>query len=497
MRPYDKRRNRAPEGEAGAEDALSAPAGHLPRRGRQGGRKGEGMEDIQLNPNPKQMEFFRARARFVAYGGARGGGKSWAIRQKVKLLALYYGADRTGDGQNGTGIRILVLRRTFPELRENHILPLKKELEGLAVWKESDKAFSFANGARVVFGYCANEHDVDQYQGQEYDVICIDEATHFTEYQFAALTACLRGANRFPKRMYLTCNPGGVGHMWVKRLFVDRAFRKGEDPEDYLFIHAKATDNPALLEGDPGYLKMLDNLPDGLREAWRDGRWDVFAGQYFPEFRRDTHVVTPRTLPDWWPRYRVFDYGLDRLACFWAAIDPTGRIWVYREFCQSGLIVSEAAQAILSLTPDGERIRATVAPPDMWSTQKDSGRTMAELFTRGGVPLVRAPNQRIQGWMAMKEFLKVRPDGRAGLVVFEDCGGFIRDVCAVQHDGKNPTDVATQPHEYTHTVDAIRYLCAFRTARAVEPPVLQEDWEGYDDYMVGYGMTESYWNYGS
>lgn len=440
-----------------------------------------------MTPNPKQAEFLQARARFVAYGGARGGGKSWAIRQKARLLALYYG-----------GIRILILRRTFPELRENHILPLKKELQGAAVYKETDKAFSFSNGSRLVFGHCAGEHDVDQFQGQEYDVIFIDEATHFTEYQFSVLTACLRGANSFPKRMYLTCNPGGVGHQWVKRLFVDRAFRPGEDPEDYLFIQARASDNPALMEHDPGYLKMLDNLPEGLRQAWRDGRWDVFAGQYFPEFRPDTHVVKPRILPQEWPRYRVFDYGLDMLACYWAAIDCGGRIWVYRELCRPGLIVSEAAAAIRAMTPAGERVRCTIAPPDIWSAQKDSGRTMAEIFARCGVPLVKASNQRVQGWMAMKEFLKIREDGLPGLVVTSDCRQFIRDVSAVRHDEGNPADVAREPHEYTHTTDAIRYLCAFRAAGAQREPEPPDEDEGldYDDFMTGGETADSYLNFG-
>ena len=439
-------------------------------------------------PNPKQVDFFQARARFVAYGGARGGGKSWAIRQKAKLLALYYG-----------GIKILILRRSFPELRENHILPLKRELKGVAVFKETDKAFSFLNGSRIVFGYCAGEHDVDQYQGQEYDVICIDEATHFTEYQFSALTACLRGANAFPKRMYLTCNPGGVGHMWVKRLFVDRAFRSGEDPEDYRFIQARAGDNPALTGNDPGYLKMLDNLPDGLRQAWRDGSWDVFAGQYFPEFQAQTHVVRPRTLPGKWPRRRVFDYGLDMLACYWAAMDPTGRIWIYREFCAPGLIVSEAAQAIRERTPPGEDIRYTIAPPDMWSTQKDTGRTMAEIFAGCGVPLVAASNQRVQGWMAVKECLKLREDGAPGLVIFSDCRQLIRDMSAVQHDGKNPSDVAKEPHEYTHSTDAVRYLCAFRSAAAEAEEMVEEEEEegvGYEEFLVGGGISESYLEFG-
>ena len=438
---------------------------------------------LTLSPNPKQMEFFLARERFIAYGGARGGGKSWAIRQKAKLLALHY-----------PGIRILLLRRSFPELRENHILPLRAELNGVASYKESEKAFTFHNTSRLIFGYCAGEGDVSQYQGQEYDIIFMDEATQFTEFQFSALTASLRGANSFPKRMYLTCNPGGVGHGWVKRLFVDRSFKPGEDPDDYRFIPARAADNPALVQCDPGYLKMLDNLPDGLRQAWRDGSWEVFAGRYFPEFSRDSHVVQPRVLPPHWRRYRVFDYGLDMLACYWAAIDPHGRIWVYRELCQSGMIVSEAAKAIREMTPPGERIQCTVAPPDLWSTQKDTGRTMAELFSVNGVPLVPASNRRVQGWMAMKEFLKVGADGSPGLVLFPDCRRLIRDLEVVQHDGKNPSDVANTPHEYTHSPDAIRYLCAFRTAKE-EPEAEREDGD-YADYLTGQELSESYLRYG-
>ena len=435
------------------------------------------MKEITLTPNPRQVEFFTARERFIAYGGARGGGKSWAIRQKARLLALYY-----------PGIRILILRRSFPELRENHILPMQSDLHGLATWREGDKTFVFPNSSRIRFGYCANESDVEQYQGSEFDVIFMDEATHFTQYQFSALGACLRGVNDFPKRMYLTCNPGGVGHMWVKRLFVDRNFKPGEDPNDYRFIPAKASDNKVLLQHDPGYLKMLDNLPDTLRQAWRDGRWDVFAGQYFPEFRADFHVVGSRALPIHWPRYRVFDYGLDMLACLWCAVDPTGRIWVYRELCQSGLIVSEAAAAIREHTLPGELIRYTVAPPDMWGTQKDTGRTMGELFIQNGVPLVTASNRRVQGWMAVKEFLKLRADGSPGLMVFDCCRRLIRDMGAVQHDEKNPSDVAKEPHEYTHTVDALRYFCSWRAARSAEEEV-REDWEDglvdYDRFMLG------------
>ncbi|MEG1850351.1 MAG: phage terminase large subunit, partial [Oscillospiraceae bacterium] len=167
-------------------------------------------------PNERQKLFLTATTRYIAYGGARGGGKSWAVRCKAKLLAAAY-----------PGIRILMMRRTFPELTENHILPLTVELAGIAVYRSGDRVFAFPNGSRIKFGYCDSEADVGQYQGQEYDVIFIDEATHFTEFQYDNIRACNRGVNAFPKRIYLTCNPGGVGHGWVKRLFIDQKYRAG------------------------------------------------------------------------------------------------------------------------------------------------------------------------------------------------------------------------------------------------------------------------------
>ena len=179
------------------------------------------MPNRRLELNERQKLFFRARKRFVAYGGARGGGKTWAVREKAVLLAGRY-----------PGINIMIIRQTYGDLRKNHILPLQLELDGVAEWKEKDMRFIFANGSSIWFGYCQADRDLRRYQGQEYDIICIDEATQITEYQFSAISAALRGANDFPKRMYLTCNPGDVGHAWVKRLFVDRQYHNNERPED-------------------------------------------------------------------------------------------------------------------------------------------------------------------------------------------------------------------------------------------------------------------------
>lgn len=399
--------------------------------------------------NPKQKQFCQARSRYVGYGGARGGGKSHVLRIKALGGALTY-----------PDIRILIVRREYPELEQGIIIPMRKMIPAeLATYNGGMHMFTFYNGAIIKFGHYGSGDDVE-YQGQEYDWIFIDEATQFTEEQFRTLGACLRGATKIPRRMYLTCNPGGIGHAWVKRLFIDREYQDGEKEKDYTFIHATVDDNPQLLEASPEYKQMLDLLPEDVRRAWRYGDWDALAGTFFPEFRKETHVIEPfARIPGEWKKYRAFDYGLDMFACLWIAVDFEGRCYVYREVQQSGLIVSEAAALILSLTPPEERIEFTIAPPDMWNRQKDSGKNMAELFAQNGVGLLRASNNRVQGWAAEKEILKpLRGEkDRPGLLVTSDCRALIRNIMLIQHDEKNPSDCATEPHNITHINDALRY----------------------------------------
>jgi phage terminase large subunit len=290
----------------------------------------------------------------------------------------------------------------------------------------------------------------------------MDEATQFTERDFRYLGGCLRGLCPAPKRFYVTCNPGGVGHSWVKRLFIDRDFKDGEDPDDYAFIFASVEDNAQLLKSSPGYIQMLESLPENLRRAYRHGDWNALSGAYFSEFDPKRHVTAPFKLPDGWVRCRAFDYGLDALACLWLAAGPDGRCYVYREIVRSGLVVSEAARLIRTCTLPGETIAVTYAPPDMWSRQKDSGKTMAELFFNNGVPIVSAQNSRVQGHMQVKEMLMDMPDGEPGLKFFDTCTEVIRNLQAIRSDDLNPNDCAREPHDITHTVDALRYFCISR-----------------------------------
>lgn len=443
--------------------------------------------------NPKQQEFCRARTRYVAYGGARGGGKTHVARIKAAGGALY-----------NPGIKILIVRREYPELEQNIILPMRAMIpQEIATYNGTMRMMFFANGSTIKFGHYGPNDDLE-YQGQEYDWIFMEEATQFTESQFRTLGACLRGATKIQRRMYLTCNPGGIGHIWVKRLFVDREYNDGENPDDYTFIRATVDDNPQLLAASPEYKQMLDLLPEDIRRAHRYGDWDALAGTFFPEFQNDTHVIDPfYRVPDEWKKYRAFDYGLDMFACIWVAVDYEGRCYVYREVQQKGLIVSEAAKLAIDLTPPHEHIEFTIAPPDMWNRQKDSGKSMAEIFAQNGVGIIKASNNRVQGWMAEKEMLKPLKDenDRPGLLVTKECKGLIRNIKLIQHDEKNPSDCATQPHEITHINDALRYFCITRTLGAQLAETQDDELElervnDYDEEMTGGDMDASYLTYG-
>lgn len=419
------------------------------------------------NLYPKQEEFCKSKTKYTCYGGARGGGKSFVARIKAILLALYY-----------PGIQILLLRRTYGELLENHVLPLQKELRSkqkdrIATWNTQEKVFTFPNGSRIKLGYCDTESDVLQYQGQAYEAVFMEEATHFTEFQFN----CLKESNRLSgqckkeirPRMYLTCNPGGVGHIWVKRLFIDKEYNSNENEEDYTFIPALVYENKYIMENDPEYVKALESLPEDRKKAMLYGDWDIFEGQFFTEFKRDVHVIEPFEIPKDWYIYFVMDYGLDMLAGYWIAVDYNNNAYVFREIYQSNLLVSDARDKIKELT--NEDVYIYLAPPDLWNRHKETGKSTADIFSEGGIDLYKTNNDRIQGWLQMKEWLKVFSDEQgqptARLKIFSTCRNLIRCLPQVQHDQKRVGDVANEPHELTHSVDAIRGFCVYWTQEPI------------------------------
>ena len=418
---------------------------------------------LKGEPNEKQQAFFLAKARHIAYGGARGGGKSWAMRRKFVLLACNY-----------PGLRLLLLRRTFAELEGNHILPLRGELDGFAKYNTERRMFTFPNGSIIKLGYCDTDADVFQYQGQEYDVIGFEEATQFTEFQMKYIATCNRTTRTdFSPRIYYTCNPGGVGHNYIKRLFIDRLYENSEKPENYIFIPARVTDNKVLMEADPEYINNLMALPEHLRKGYLDGEWDIIEGQYFSEFQRKIHVCKPFRIPATWKRFRAMDWGYNDPCCvLWFAVAPDRRIYVYREYYDRQRLAKDVAKEVRSASKH-EAIAYTVASPDAWQQRGNGnakqGESIADTFRLNGVPLLAADNSRLSGWQRVRENLAIAPDGQPYMLIFENCTNLIRTLPLLTY-GK----ISTNKHEDVsdncedHAPEALRYGLMSRPSPA--PP---------------------------
>lgn len=445
-------------------------------------------------PSDKQKLFLTADTMHIGFGGARGGGKSWSVRTKAKLLALNYG-----------GIKILIVRRTFPELVNNHINFLRTELYGIASYNKTEKVFTFPNGSTIKFGYCNNDKDLDQYQGAEYDIIFLDEATQLQEMWIKKITACVRGVNNFPKRVYYTCNPGGASHGYFKRLFIDKQYEAGEHPEDYTFIQSLVTDNKALMASQPDYIKQLEALPPKLREAWLYGRWDIFEGQFFEDFRttpdiekctaagitpeeaaqqhRWTHVIEPFDLNvgerRGWHIMRSYDFGYNKpFSLGYWAVDYDGVLYRIMEMYGCTQTPDEGVK----WSPDeqfkriseferqhpwlkGRKIVDSVADPAIWDSSR--GESIAETAAKYGIYFTPGDNQRIPGWMQVHYRLQFDQNGYARMYVFNNCKAFIRTIPLMMYSETHPEDLDTKLED--HCPDEVRYMCMSRPISPIIP----------------------------
>jgi PBSX family phage terminase large subunit len=445
---------------------------------------------INIRPTVKQMQFLRMRAKHCGYGGARGGGKSWVVRVKACLLANRFGR----PDKNSEGIKICIVRKTLEDVRKNHIVPMKSMLQGLARFNQQERTFWFPNGASIHFEYYAAEKDVEHFQGVEYDVIFIEEATQFNEEWLKYIAASCRGANDYPHRIYYTCNPGGPGHAYIKRIFIDRIYKDDENPDDYEFVQAKVTDNKVLMELDPDYIKFLRNLPPKQRAAWLEGSWEIYSGQYFSEFqhnpdgyesRRWTHVIHPIKIRRHWTIYRGLDWGFFRpFSVGWYAVDEEGIMYRFRELYgvqKSGKesIANEGVQwppekvfktiaEIENSDPDlkGREIIG-IADPAIFQSQ--TGVSIADTAMQCGVYFRPGDNTRIPGWMQCRYRLQFNEDGIPRFYVFDTCKEFIRTITTLQHDERNVEDLETLKSE-DHIADEWRYVCMQNMIR----PIVEE-----------------------
>lgn len=429
--------------------------------------------EIELGkPNKKQDLFLKDHHRHVCFGGARAGGKSWSIRTKAILLAGNY-----------PGIDQMIVRKSFPELETNHIRPFKKLLKIKAPgnpidYNESKRIITFPNGSTIRFAYCDRDADTDRLQGTEVDVLYLDEATQLSEQQIHDLNACVRGTNpNFPLRTYYTCNPGGKGHAYIKRLFIDRQYVGDEKPEDYSFIQSLVYDNDVLLAAHPEYLDELKNLPEARRKAWLEGDWDSFVGQVFTEWRNDpahyedhrwTHVINDIDPDPSWKIYRGFDFGYAKpFSVGWYAIDHYGRMYRFKEYygCtrqpNTGVEMQprEIAQRIREIEKTDPLLKGRqilgIADPAIW--QMTTGESIADMMAREGVYFSKGDHTRLAGLMQCHYRLAFDDEGFPMFYVCKSCKEFIRTIPVLIYDEKKVEDVDTEMED--HIFDEWKYVC--------------------------------------
>ena len=415
-------------------------------------------EHIIFQPNDgPQTEFLAAPEKDVLYGGAAGGGKSYAM-----LVDPLRFCHRPAH-------RALILRRTMPELRE--LIDKSRELYPQAFpgakFREVEKVWNFPSGAKIEFGFLERDADVYRYQGQSYSWIGFDEITHLpTEFGWNYLSSRLRTTDsEIMPYLRCTANPGGVGAHWVKKRYVDpfepgEAF-KGADGLTRKFIPARLDDNPYLAE-DGRYEEMLKALPEVQRRQLLEGNWDITEGAAFVEFDTEVHVIPPFEIPIGWERTKGIDYGYaSESACIWAAVDPSdGTLIVYRELYKKNLTGVDLGEMITQMELLDPFSVAGVLDTAAWARTGTTGPTVGESLQRAGHKLRRADKNRIQGKIQIHEYLKLKQSGRPQIQIFNTCPNLIRELQSIPLDKNNPEDVDT--HAPDHAYDALRYLIMSR-----------------------------------
>lgn len=404
-----------------------------------------------------QKAYFDCPIPEILFGGSRGGGKSDGILGKWAAKSERYGA----------GFNAVFFRQEMPqqddltERGKEIFLPLGAE------WIEYKKTFQFEGGGRLRFRPLESVADANKYQGQNLSDAAVEEAGNYPSSQpIDMLHGAMRSIRGVPVQLTLTANPGGAGHQWIKRRYIDPAPRGmktlrrplGDGSEhSYIYIPSRVQDNKALLARDPGYISRLHLVgSEALVKAWLTGDWNVVAGAFFDCWEGEKHVIRPFEIPEHWVRFGSFDWGSARpFAMQWWAISdgsllpdgrhyPTGAMILYREwYGASGpneglrMTTADIARGIREREA-GEKIDYRVADPACWKV--DGGPSHAETMLREGVVFRKADNSRVPGWTQMRDRM-IGQDGAPMLFAFSTVVDFIRTVPALQHDTVRPEDV--------------------------------------------------------
>ena len=469
-KPLRKRRKSKPESKVVEKQAASVKPPEIDVELAQ-----EAIREVIFAPNKgPQTAFLASTEQEVLYGGSAGGGKSYAM---VADPVRYF---------NNPNASMLLVRRSTEELRE--LISVSKQLYPKAIpgikFMERDKTWVAPSGATLWMSYLDRDDDVMRYQGQAFNWIGFDELTQWpTPYPWNYMRSRLRSSkgSNLPLYMRATSNPGGPGHQWVKKTFIDPSehnkpywatdidsgevitwpkghTRAGEPLFRRKFIPATLFDNPYLSD-DGMYEANLLSLPEHQRRQLLEGDWDVNEGAAFPEFNRKIHVVEPFDIPGSWIKFRACDYGYGSYTgVVWFAISPAEQLIVYREMYVTKVTATDLADMVLEVE-DGEKMRYGVLDSSLWHNRGDTGPSLAEQMIMKGCrwrPSDRSRGSRIAGKNELHRRLQVDEfTEEPRLVFFSSCINTVSQLPALPLDKNNPEDVDT--HAEDHLYDAIRY----------------------------------------
>lgn len=416
--------------------------------------------------------------KFTLYGGARGPGKSYWLRWSLLQWLLLHGI-----GLGIKGVAAGLFCETYPELRDRQVSKISAEFPRWLGEVRDSQHFGLGFHIREEYGgghlLLRNLDDPSKYQSAEFGAIGVDELTKTDFDTFEYLRGSMRWPGVFNTRFLGATNPGGIGHLYVKALWVDSDFtaypQLAKRAGQFVFIKALPSDNPYLTED---YWEELNSLSPALRKAWVEGDWNAFVGQVFSQWVESWHVCSPFEIPQHWPKWRAVDWGYAApWCCLWMAKNPdNGRQYVYRELYMPGLTDAQQAEAIKENTPPGENVQLTYADPSMWAKKniEQLVTSTVDIYAAHGIPLTKADNDRISGKRKVDSVLGNLPDGEPGLKVFANCRNLIRTLPALPYDKVKVEDVDTDAED--HAYDTLRYgLTRYVEAKPMQKK-LEEDY---------------------
>lgn len=442
------------------------------------------MDEKIWTPHKKQVEALKVAVFELLYGGARGGGKTDAgIMWMLKLV-------------HHPQFRGLVIRKNANDLSDwvDRARNVYTSEDFQAKFAGNPAEITFPSGAIIRTGHLKDDNAYEKYQGHEYHRILIEELTHIPneEDYLKLISSCRSTIPELKPRVFATTNPGGRGHAWVKKRFVDMGepIKIHKDPitgRGRIFIPATVDDNPTIVDNDPHYVRFLEGLPEDLKKAWRYGDWDVFTGQFFKEWKPEIHVCRPFDIPKNWQRYINGDYGFAKpSAVYWNAIEPeSGKVYTYRELYVTEHTGEKLAEAIVRMTETDENVDWLVMDSNIKDAGKEGGRTildqMEEVFERHKWDLPirlakKGTGSRMSGWDLVRGYLRVQYDAygnpKTRWQIFDNCENLIRVMPLQQYDENKPEDLDSDLED--HAPDSARYGFQALAEPFTKPKIKQE-----------------------